>query len=153
MYMWTRTRANDEDQNRFFQLVIPVSNPWPGYHEWQVGNWFWSRLSNSRFSVCYETLSTIRNCKMALGRLCLWKKKRADGSQSKTVHILLAFFFLVNYSLGTGFLAHPYSFLHAGYLAAIPTLIVIVLVTWIYASWILESMARAQVNCWIVYIF
>jgi len=85
--------------------------------------------------------------RMALGRLCLWKKKRADGSQSKTVHILLAFFFLVNYSLGTGFLAHPYSFLHAGYLAAIPTLIVIVLVTWIHASWILESMARAQVNC------
>ena len=62
---------------------------------------------------------------------------------------------LVNYSLGSGFLATPYSFSHAGYLVAVPTLLVIVFVTWIHASWLLEVMAiRAQVR-WdgVIFIF
>ena len=62
------------------------------------------------------------------------------------MNIFLGFFFLVNYSLGTGFLAIPYSFLHAGYPAAISTLLVIVFVSWMHASWLLEVMARAQVK-------
>ena len=61
----------------------------------------------------------------------------------------------MNYSLGSGFLATPYSFSHAGYLVAVPTLLVIVFVTWIHASWLLEVMAiRAQVR-WdgVIFIF
>ena len=33
-------------------------------------------------------------------------------------------------------------FFHVGYPAAIPTMLVIVFVTWIHASWLLEVMAR-----------
>ena len=90
--------------------------------------------------------------KMALGMWCLWGKKQVTVSgehehrKPKSVNIFLGFFFLVNYSLGMGFLAMPYSFLHAGYLVAIPTLLVIVFVSWIHASWVLEVMARAQVR-------
>ena len=89
---------------------------------------------------------------MALGSWCSWQKKEIAISsehqcrEPKSVNIFLGFFFLVNYSLGGGFLAIPYSFLHAGYLVAIPTLLVIVFVTWIHASWLLEVMARAQVR-------
>ena len=88
---------------------------------------------------------------MALRAWRAWKKKQAtisDGNEyrePKSVNVFLGFF-LVNYSLGTGFLATPYSFLHAGYLAAIPTMLLIVFVSWIHASWVLEVMARAQVR-------
>ena len=81
-----------------------------------------------------------------------WRKKQATISdehehrEPKSVNIFFGFFFLVNCSLGSGFLATPYSFLHTGYLVAIPTLLVIVFVTWIHASWVLEVMARAQVR-------
>jgi len=51
----------------------------------------------------------------------------------------------VNYSFGAD-LAIPYAFLHAGYMVAIPTLLVITFVSWIHASWVLETMARAQVR-------
>ena len=89
---------------------------------------------------------------MALRAWRAWRKKQATISdehkhrEPKSVNIFLGFFFLVNYSLGSGFLATPYSFLHAGYLVAIPTLLVIVFVSWIHASWLLEVMARAQVR-------
>ena len=86
---------------------------------------------------------------MALGSWCSWRKKKITVSQyrePKSVNIFLGFFFLVNYSLGSGYLALPYSFLYAGYLVAIPTLLVIVFVSWIHASWLLEVMARAQVR-------
>ena len=89
---------------------------------------------------------------MALGSWCSWRKKKIAISsehqyhEPKSVNIFLGFFFLVNYSLGGGFLAIPYSFLYAGYLVAIPTLLVIVFVSWIHASWLLEVMARAQVR-------
>ena len=87
---------------------------------------------------------------MALGTWCSWRKKKIAISsdqcrEPKSVNIFLGFF-LVNYSLGSGYLALPYSFLHAGYLVAIPTLLVIVFVTWIHASWVLEVMAKAQVR-------
>ena len=89
---------------------------------------------------------------MALRAWHAWKKKQATISdehehrEPKSVNVFLGFFFLVNYSLAAGLLATPYSFLHAGYLVAIPTLLVIVFVTWIHASWVLEVMARAQVR-------
>ena len=85
---------------------------------------------------------------MAFRALRAWRKKQAtipdehEHREPKSVNIFLGFFFLVNYSLGLGFLATR--FLHAGYLVAIPTLLVIVFVTRIHASWLLEVMARAQ---------
>ena len=63
----------------------------------------------------------------------------------KTIHIVLGFFFIVNFCLGTGFLGIPYSFYYSGYVAAIPTLLVISFVSWINATYIVECMARAQV--------
>ena len=81
---------------------------------------------------------------MALGAWYRWWNK--TFGQRESVNLLFSFFFLVNYSLGTGFLAIPHSFFHAGYLAAIPTMLVVVFVTWIHATWLLEVMARAQVR-------
>ena len=64
----------------------------------------------------------------------------------KTVNIFLGFFFVVNFCLGTGFLGVPYSFFYSGYLAAIPTLLLICIISWINANYLLEVMARAQVR-------
>ena len=61
------------------------------------------------------------------------------------MNIFLGFFFLVNFCVGTGFLGIPYSFFYAGYLAAIPTLLLIAFVTWNAGRWEIEVMARAQV--------
>ena len=70
------------------------------------------------------------------------KKKKSP----KSVHIFLGFFFVVNYCLGTGFLGVPFSFFYAGYLAAVPTLLLIAFVSWNNAEWEVETMARAQVG-------
>ena len=64
----------------------------------------------------------------------------------KSVNILLGCFFLENYNLGIGFLTYPYSFYYAGYLAAIPTLLLITFMSIIVAIWEVEVMARAQVG-------
>lgn len=63
----------------------------------------------------------------------------------RTVNIFLGFFFVVNFCLGTGFLGVPYAFFYSGYLAAIPTLLLISVISWINANYVLEVMARAQV--------
>ena len=89
---------------------------------------------------------------MALGAWCPWRRKQATISggnqrrEPKSVNPFLGFFFLVNYSFGGGILAIPYSFLHAGHLVAIPTMVVVASVSWIYATWVIEVMARAQVG-------
>jgi len=62
------------------------------------------------------------------------------------VNPFLGFFFSVNYALGGVILALPYSFLHAGLLIAIPTMLAVAFVGWINATWVLEVMARAQVG-------
>ena len=62
------------------------------------------------------------------------------------MNIFFGFFFVVNFCLGTGFLSIPYSFFYAGYLAAIPTLLLISFVSWNTATWTVEVMARAQVG-------
>ena len=72
------------------------------------------------------------------------KEKKKKGP--KSVNIFLGFFFMVNYCLGTGFLGVPFSFFYAGYLAAIPTLLLIAFVSWNNAEWEVETMARAQVR-------
>ncbi len=64
----------------------------------------------------------------------------------RTVNIFLGFFFVVNFCLGTGFLGVPYSFFYSGYVAAIPTLLVITVISWTNANYLLEVMARAQVD-------
>ena len=64
----------------------------------------------------------------------------------KSVNVLLGCFFLMNYNLGSGFLTYPYLFLYAGYLAAIPTLLLITFLCTIVAIWEIEVMARAQVS-------
>ena len=69
-----------------------------------------------------------------------------DGKRKiKTINIFIGYFFLLNFCVGTGFLGIPYSFFYSGYLAGIPTLILIGFVSWLNAIWLLESMARAQV--------
>ena len=65
--------------------------------------------------------------------------------KAKTVNIFFGFFLIVNYCLGTGFLGIPYAFFYGGYLAAIPTILFISVVSWINANYLLEVMARAQV--------
>ena len=84
---------------------------------------------------------------------CRWNKKQfaaSDGGEreriAKPVNIFLGCFFLLNYFLGNGYLSYPYSFLYAGYLAAIPTLLLITFTSTITATWELEVMARAQVG-------
>ena len=67
-------------------------------------------------------------------------------AEPRTVHIFLGFFFVVNFCLGTGFLGVPYSFFYSGYLAAIPSLLVISFISWVNANYLLEVMARAQVR-------
>lgn len=64
----------------------------------------------------------------------------------KTINIFLGFFFVVNFCLGTGFLGIPYAFFYSGYVAAIPTLLLIATISWINANYLLEVMARAQVS-------
>ncbi|EDV23112.1 uncharacterized protein TRIADDRAFT_58062 [Trichoplax adhaerens] len=54
-----------------------------------------------------------------------------------------AFFFLVNYILGTGFLGIPYVMYHSGIISCTFTLMVITVFNCFGALWIIESMARA----------
>ena len=69
-----------------------------------------------------------------------------SGEKEKSVSIFVGAFFMVNFCLGTGFLGIPFSFFYAGYLAAIPTLLLIAFVSWNNAEWEIETMARAQVR-------
>ncbi len=63
----------------------------------------------------------------------------------KTIHIAVSFIYVVNYCLSVGFLGIPYAFYYSGYLAAIPTLLVIMVASWNNANYLVECMARAQV--------
>ena len=78
----------------------------------------------------------------------LWPLWPKDGRlhKIKSVNIFLGFFFVVNFCLGTGFLGIPYAFFYAGYLAAIPTLLLIAFAAWNGGRWEIEVMARAQVR-------
>ena len=73
----------------------------------------------------------------------LFSREKKKGP--KSVNVFLGFFFMVNFCLGTGFLGVPFSFFYAGYLASIPTLLLIAFVSWNNAEWEVETMARAQV--------
>lgn len=68
------------------------------------------------------------------------------------MNIFMGFFFVVNFCLGTGFLGIPYSFFYSGYLAAVPTMLFIAVVGWANANYLLEAMARAQVQKLAIFI-
>ena len=76
-----------------------------------------------------------------------WLRERIGKKRKKveTVNFFFGFFLIINYCFGTGFLAIPYAFFYAGYLAAIPTLLFITFISWLNANYLLEIMARAQV--------
>jgi len=76
-------------------------------------------------------------------RCCYGEKKKPAA---KTVNILFGFFLIVNLCVGTGFLGIPYAFFYGGYVAAVPTIVFISVVSWINANYLLEVMARAQVG-------
>lgn len=65
--------------------------------------------------------------------------------EHKTVNIFMGVFYVTNSTLGYGYLGVPYAFFYSGYLAAIPTLLLISFISWINANYLLEIMARAQV--------
>ena len=75
-----------------------------------------------------------------------WERNKGNSGQPKTVGVVLGYFFLVNYCIGTGFLGIPYSFFYGGYLASIPTLAFTAFSAWVTARWLIEIMARAQVK-------
>jgi amino acid permease len=87
-----------------------------------------------------------------MGYKLKWPFSRKDKEKKrgpKTVSIFLGFFFMVNYCLGTGFLGVPFSFFYAGYLASIPTLLLIAFISWNNAEWTIETMSRAQaIDTW-----
>ena len=74
----------------------------------------------------------------------IWESNRADG-EPKTFNIVLGYFFLINYCVGTGFLGVPYAFFYSGYLAAIPTLIFTAFSGYMTSRWLIEVISRAQV--------
>ena len=80
----------------------------------------------------------------------LFSREKKKGP--KSVNVFLGFFFMVNFCLGTGFLGVPFSFFYAGYLASIPTLLLIAFVSWNNAEWEVETMARAQVCVCLLFI-
>ncbi len=72
------------------------------------------------------------------------KKKKTEKS-SNDLNIVWGFFFYVNLCIGNGFLNFPFTFTYSGYLAAVPTLLAITVVSWASSNYILEVIARAQV--------
>lgn len=64
----------------------------------------------------------------------------------KSVGLVSGFFFNINFIVGTGFLSVPYAFYRAGTLTATLTLLVLSVISWNTANWIIETMARAQVS-------
>lgn len=92
-------------------------------------------------------METISKFDWPWARFCRCKGDQNGGKKkAKTVNIFFGFFLIVNFCLGTGFLGIPYAFFYGGYLASIPTMLFIALVSWINANYLLEVMARAQVR-------
>ncbi|KAL5479451.1 hypothetical protein EMCRGX_G022975 [Ephydatia muelleri] len=63
---------------------------------------------------------------------------------TKTVHIAIGFFFLVNYIVGVGFLGIPKSFSTAGFFPSFFTLVAISFCAWTTSTWLIEVVSRAQ---------
>lgn len=74
------------------------------------------------------------------------KSLKQNERGPRTVSVFLGFFFMVNFILGTGFLGIPFGFFHGGIIAGTLTIMVVGIISWLCALWMLDSMARAQVR-------
>ena len=82
-----------------------------------------------RFLPCYKSLSD------------------GDGAKEGSgFHIGFGASFIANYLLVTVFLGVPFAFFHGGILAEAVSLVIIAVINWISVGWVLEVMARSQVN-------
>ena len=93
---------------------------------------------------CYYYVSICSRCHARMAWWKVWESTRADG-RPKTINILMGYFILMNYCIGTGFLGIPYAFFYSGYLASIPTLIFAAFSAYVTSRWLFEVIARAQV--------
>jgi len=75
-------------------------------------------------------------------------KRRAADDGEKAIPVYFVFFFVINYTMGTGFLGMPFSFYHAGIITALLTNLVLGFLCYVGAIWLIESMARAQVSAY-----
>jgi len=66
--------------------------------------------------------------------------------KSKSFNILWGFFFYINLCIGNGFLNFPFTFTYSGFLAAVPTLVLLTFVSWTSSNYVLEVTVRAQVS-------
>ena len=100
-------------------------------------------------SMLRLSLGSIRDAFLKQFSSCCTSSHQGDGEGDagiKTVSIITAFFFMVNYQMVTGFLGIPFAFFHGGLLAGALTLLVVAFVSWTTEVWLLEVMARAQVE-------
>jgi len=76
-----------------------------------------------------------------------WSLLRRDENNDgpKTIPIYFVFFFVLNYTMGTGFLGIPFAFHHSGIITAALTLLSVSSLSYVGAMWLIETMARAQV--------
>ena len=86
------------------------------------------RSAIRRFLPCHKSLSD------------------GDGAEGSGFHIAFGAGFIANYMLVTVFLGMPFAFFHGGILAGVVALVVIAVISWISAGWVLEIMARSQVK-------
>lgn len=77
-------------------------------------------------------------------RAVFQKDERNDAP--KIIPIYFVFFFVLNYTVGTGYLGIPYVFYHSGIITGILTLLVITTLAYTGAMWLIEATARAQVQ-------
>lgn len=102
------------------------------------------RLSHSQHDCIVLLLYDITEME-ALGKL--WRLMARRGNDDvKTIPIYLVFFFVINYTMGTGFLGVPFAFYHSGIITGLLTMLVVGFLSYVGAIWLLESMARAQVS-------
>lgn len=71
---------------------------------------------------------------------------KSNNERIRTYSPFVGFCFIVNYIVGSGFLAVPYVLWHTGIIVGVCTLVVISFFIAIPAFWTLEIMARAQVS-------
>ena len=147
---WTRKRTSF--YRRFLQRPGALCSRTTPYISKLVCSYRYNWRSDLRLYECardlqlkgsvdpYRSMAIVKRC-------CWWSKTSSDGERGpKSVNILLGCFFLINYNLGDSYLTYPYAFYHAGYLAAIPTLLLITFMSTVAATWEVEVMARAQVG-------
>ena len=75
----------------------------------------------------------------------IFRKEERDNTP-KTIPIYFVFFFVLNYTIGTGYLGIPFVFYHSGLITGVFTLLAISTLCYIGAMWLIEAMARAQVH-------